>query len=137
MTTFYHIGGAIAQVIHTPPNPSASESSAAEPGPSPSRRRSPGDALRPAPGGPGTRPWAWWRFEAKVPRLSERLESVKKNELRVRGWFSETAWRAFFGCPAAGYVATEGEAAYLSRHRLFLPGEEKAMQGSPGPALDG
>lgn len=89
----------------------------------------------PAPGGPGTRPWAWWRFEAKVPRVAVRLDPAKKNELRALGWFSEKAWRDFFGRSAADYAETESEASYLLRHGLFLAGEEAATEGPPGPAL--
>ena len=90
----------------------------------------------PAPGGPGTRPWAWWYFDAKVPRVViEQLEPARKNELRALGWFSEKAWRDFFGRPAAEYAETASEASYLSRHRFFLEGEEAAIQGPPEPTL--
>ena len=90
----------------------------------------------PAPGGPGTRPWGWWRFDAKVPRVViEQLEPARKNELRALGWFAETAWRDFFGQPAGGYAKTEAEATYLARHRLFLEGEEEALRGRSQPTL--
>ena len=84
----------------------------------------------------GTRPWAWWYFDAKVPRMvTEQLEPARENELQALGWFAEKAWRAFFGCPAGDYAETESESAYLSRHRLFLEGEELAMRGPPRPTL--
>ena len=90
----------------------------------------------PAPGGPGTRPWGFWHFEAKVPRVvTEQLEPARKNELQALGWFAEKAWRDFFGRPAGDYVVTESESAYLSRHRLFLEGEELATGGPPRPTL--
>ena len=91
----------------------------------------------PAPGGPGTRPWGWWRFDAKVARhITGQLDPEKKNELRAIGWFTEKAWRDFFGRPAADYAETESESAYLSRHRLLLAEEEEeAMQGPPQPTL--
>ena len=92
----------------------------------------------PAPGGPGSRPWAWWYFDARVPRLvTEQLEPARKNELQALGWFSEKAWRDFFGRPAGDYAETESEASCLSRHRLFLPGEEEAMRGPLPPKLVG
>jgi hypothetical protein len=65
----------------------------------------------------------------------EQLEPDRKNELRALGWFAEKAWRDFFGCPAGDYAAAESESAYLSRHRLFLEGEELAMRGPPRPTL--
>ncbi len=90
----------------------------------------------PAPGGPGTRPWAWWYFDALMPRVVvEQLEPARKNELCAIGWFSEKAWRDFFGCPAGAYVEAESEASYLSRHRFFLEGEATAIQGPPEPTL--
>lgn len=90
----------------------------------------------PSPGGPGTRPWGWWRFDAEVPRvIVDKLEPGRKNELGALGWFVEKVWRDFFGRPAGDYAETETESSYLLRHRLFLEGEEAAMQGPPPPAL--
>ena len=90
----------------------------------------------PAPGGAGSRPWAFWHFDAKVPRVViEQLEPARKNELRALGWFAEPAWRAFFGRPAGDYAETESEASYLSRHKFFLEGEATAIQGPPEPTL--
>ena len=67
--------------------------------------------------------------------VTERVELGRKNELCALGWFSEKAWRDFFGRPAGGYATVESEASYLSRHRLFLEGEEEALQGPPQPTL--
>ena len=90
----------------------------------------------PAPGGPGSRPWGFWRFEATAARVVvEQLEPGRKNELSGLGWFCEKAWKDFFGRPAGDYAKTESESSYLLRHRLFLPGEESSMRGPPEPKL--
>ena len=92
----------------------------------------------PAPGGPGSRPWAWWYFDALTPRvIVEQLEPARKNELRALGWFCEKSWRDFRGNPAGAYAGTESESSYLSRHRLFFEGEESSLRGPPEPKLVG
>lgn len=91
----------------------------------------------PAPAGPGRRPFGFWQYDAKVPRvLIEELEPSKRSELQALGWFREKSWRGFFGRPAGDYAECETEGAYLLRHKLFIEGEEKALlQGPPGPTL--
>jgi len=84
-------------------------------------------------GGPGTRPWGWWRFEANVPRHVTAGGAARQPELRALGWGTEEAWRAFYGRPWGSYLDVESERAYLSRHRLFLEGEEAALRGPQGP----
>lgn len=57
----------------------------------------------PAPGGPGSRPWAFWHFDATAPRhVTERLDPVKKSELRALGWLTERSWQDFFGQAGGG-----------------------------------
>jgi hypothetical protein len=55
----------------------------------------------PRPGGPGTRPWAWWAF-ASPPELRERL--------------AREGWAPIY----------EDIRAVLKRHRALLPGEKEA-----------
>lgn len=66
----------------------------------------------PAPGGPGTRPAAWWWFD--VPgdeRLAFGIAPVNKEAHRV------------MGAPHVCGVLVEAQAAFLRRHGLLLPGE--------------
>lgn len=81
-------------------------------------------------GGPGTRPWAWWRWEATAPR-HHTADAARLAELRAVGWGTEAVWRWEFGKPYGGYVEHEPERAYLSRHGLFLEGEEDMLSPSP------
>lgn len=79
----------------------------------------------PAPGGPGTRPWAWWRYEA--PGLRRELGNAPLKPCPVSG--------ESFGIPLGyrhpGYDPDdppiyETEAAYLARHGL-LTADERAQ----------
>lgn len=79
----------------------------------------------PAPGGPGTRPWGWWVFDA--PRGEPRR--------RLDGTPTPPEAAAFFGMWDIGDEAHgplfaeefESEAAYLARHHLLLPSERLAL----------
>jgi hypothetical protein len=96
------------------------------------------------PGGLGTRPWAWWTFEAPQPRrLVARwtaegrvipLDLDTPPELDVADWprlWLTQRWRYFyFGMrtPAPGYVEFESEYAYLTRLGLLPPEEHAARE---------
>jgi hypothetical protein len=69
-------------------------------------------------GHPGTRPWAWWLFEAEEPRRAISGEPSYPAELPM--------WRLHSGLPwASGSLVAEAQAAYLARHDLLAP-EERA-----------
>ena len=62
---------------------------------------------------PGTRPWAWWKYEAKEPR--RLVEGEDRSPSCSEQWF---------GVPdPRGGELYESEGAYLDRHGLLLPGE--------------
>jgi hypothetical protein len=74
---------------------------------------------------PGSRPWAWWRFEAPEPR---RLYTGKGHVCPVRQ--RHGAHADYFGAPHV-YGCTEcfikryeSQAAYLRRMKLLLPQED-------------
>lgn len=86
----------------------------------------------PRPRGPGTRPWAWWRFDAEVGRAVRGGSAREKAELRALGWFTDAAWRDFFGDPTGGHLKVESEGNYLARHGLERPEDNPPL---PGPEL--
>ncbi|MCK4537383.1 MAG: hypothetical protein KAV42_01160 [Candidatus Krumholzibacteria bacterium] len=70
---------------------------------------------------PGTRPWAFWRYDAEEPR---RLQSG--DEIEIEG-----NWRHQYGWPAAGRIAEikfETQAQYLDRLELLSVDERKALE---------
>ena len=66
---------------------------------------------------PGTRPYAWWRFEVPEPR---RQVSPGPESIGPADWFGCPS--SFRGMPQDGMFETEGE--YLDRLGLLTPGEE-------------
>lgn len=98
---------------------------------------------------PGTRPFAWWRYDAPGPRLrvGGRGDLVPAYDhptnLRFgiprRSSFVDVgllqSWRTI-GCTSGlarqaidpgNPPRFESQASYLRRHKLFLPGEEKRI----------
>ncbi|MEN1679251.1 MAG: hypothetical protein AAGJ46_06630 [Planctomycetota bacterium] len=84
---------------------------------------------------PGTRPWAWWEFDA--PELRQRVDGGEhpcNNPERVARLGAEKAKQAYFGCPNIlaledDFAAKwETEAAYLYRLGLLEEGELEALQ---------
>ena len=83
---------------------------------------------------PGTRPAAWWSYDAPEPR-----RIIKNAEYWQLPQGEEEGWRRYGGMhpimhpvdgwSAAGYPLQEyeSEADYLRRLGLLLPGEEEAM----------
>jgi hypothetical protein len=86
-------------------------------------------------GRPGSRPWAWWQFDA--PELRRVVSGVAKS-LEELGWplRERYAWANYFGQPHSIYVpgcVYETQQAYLERLGLLLSGEEKLLDGmAPG-----
>jgi hypothetical protein len=93
--------------------------------------------------GPGTRPWAWWEFDAPelIQRIDgkphpfdnpERIEHVEKISQKYPR-FAEHAYKTFFGRPGCLCIRDDFEAefetpaAYLSRLGLWLPGEHELL----------
>lgn len=72
---------------------------------------------------PGTRPWAWWRFEAPEPRR------IVSGRARVAGEFFGLPDMATPGEMVAVY---ESEAAYLERLGLLTESAQDADAGLPG-----
>ena len=100
-----------------------------QPPPAHEARDAPHGFYNPTPGGPGTRPWAWWYFDAPEPR---RVTGWRRWERAANGWMPQPAgqllgnWRTFWGMfPTAtpGYPDFETEDVYLRRLGLLLPGE--------------
>jgi hypothetical protein len=82
--------------------------------------------LEASPGRPGSRPWAWWKFEAPEPRrqLVRYVDPVDGTELVGIGpadWYGTPS--KFNGRPPAGMY--ESEVAYLRRLGLLQPEELK------------
>ena len=71
---------------------------------------------------PGSRPWAWWAFEAPGPR---RQVGPGPRSIGPQLWFGVP--RFLEAPPAVGQYETER--GYLKRHLLFLPGEERLLGG--------
>jgi hypothetical protein len=89
---------------------------------------------------PGTRPWAWWAFDAPQPARRERIDGGvhphdnKARSLKVANSDSEYLWkvayRLTFGLPSC-YIPPfdngiktewfEPEWAFLHRHNLLRP----------------
>ncbi len=94
---------------------------------------------------PGTRPWAWWKYDApkaKAPGVPDwHLSEMVEPRLRVGGsgapsWEKYPAILPYFtrgipdsweGFDKADPPLIESEASYLKRLGLFLPGEEKRL----------
>ena len=89
--------------------------------------------------GPGTRPWAWWKFDAPelLRRIDgkphpfdnpERIAEIAKREAKYPG-FAESANETFYGRPGIYFMPDDFEAVYetqldlLKRHNLLMPGE--------------
>lgn len=81
---------------------------------------------------PGTRPWAWWAFDATEPRRCVVGAELLAPAGAPTAW--EWVWRKDFGVPAflqwrprgyPGLPAVESQAAYLDRLHL-LGVEERA-----------
>lgn len=83
----------------------------------------------PAPGGPLTRPWAWWSFDA--PRELRLVLAGAVEWLSVEDWPRQTSFgkpTRFVADPRA--MIWEAEAVYLARHGLLTPAEQRAA-GAP------
>jgi len=89
---------------------------------------------------PGTRPWAWWKWDAPEPRRRERIDGGvhphdnKERTLKVANSNSDFLWRVayhlWFGLPNSHIspfdrgIKTEmfePEWSFLVRHNLLLP----------------
>ncbi len=101
--------------------------------------------------GPGSRPWAWWKFDA--PELRRRVDGthpfddpvrIKAVEERAAKHpdFKATANKVYFGKPCClcfpdDFEATyESEFDYLERLGLLLPGELEMVQALYGDSSD-
>lgn len=90
------------------------------------KRTSRADFDTPEPGGPGTRPWVWWRFEAPEPRrILKWWHWDREGKVEIEGPSAIVSgdWRTYFGrypsyigCLGPEY---ETERAYLERLGLL------------------
>jgi hypothetical protein len=80
---------------------------------------------------PGSRPWAWWRWDAPEARRCLTGHAARWPEADAYGWYPREHW----GAPAfvwprpkgfSGYPQIEGEGTYLRRLRLLRRGERPA-----------
>lgn len=78
---------------------------------------------------PGTRPWAWWEFDA--PGRRARLDGGKDGEdkgMAFKLGVPDFAYRHSYGPYATGgSFSFESQAAFLRRCELLLPGEERKI----------
>lgn len=83
---------------------------------------------------PGTRPWAWWGYDATEARRAVRGAELLMPKETPTSW--EWWWRENFGSPAfvqrrprgyAGLPAVEAQAAYLARLGLLGADERAAL----------
>lgn len=90
-----------------------------------------GGSIRPS--GPGTRPWAWWHFDAPEPRRilfrDEATQTCAEAGIVPQGGFQFS-----FGIPvtyvdwsAARPPIIEAEAVYLDRHDLLTARERRLL----------
>ena len=87
-----------------------------------------GDLGKPRPGGPGTRPWGWWQYDAPEPRrrITGQGEPAEGSPL---AFGIPTRWRSIDPDDPPRY---ETERAYLERLDLLTP----ADTASPPPPAD-
>jgi len=72
---------------------------------------------------PGTRPAAWWHYEAEEPRR------VLGGQTHLLNGAAELFWRADHGVPAySGAILVESQAAYLKRLGLLDQGEGRRIR---------
>lgn len=92
----------------------------------------------PPDGGPLTRPWAWWAFDA--PERRRRIDGVHpfdnpERDALIERYYAEhqrePLFRLWYGCPASLVIADdfgaryESQCDYLARLGLLLPGERE------------
>jgi hypothetical protein len=71
---------------------------------------------------PGSRPFAWWRYEAKQQR--RQVAGPAHSRPDSQRWFGVPTGMY---CPSDFEAEYETEAEYLERLHLLQPGERKAM----------
>jgi hypothetical protein len=78
---------------------------------------------------PGTRPWAWWRFE--MPKDKRGQPDYRRHvggSGREGAFVQDFGIRGCFDCSATNPPLVESEAAYLQRHGLLVQGEERRLR---------
>jgi len=76
---------------------------------------------------PGTRPWAWWEFEAKEPRKQIKGDPEIRQSMDFGILDKNKLW---FGVPCIGVPPDyqfETQFDYLKRLNLLLKGEESSL----------
>jgi len=73
----------------------------------------------PRPGGPGTRPWAWWWFDSPAPRPIIAVDGPALSFMSLPGVLVRQCGAVF-----------EPEAEYLARHGLLLEAERDLIDSS-------
>lgn len=94
--------------------------------------------------GPGTRPWAWWKFDAPELRRRidgkphpfenpDRIAAIAEREIKFPG-FAQTANKTYFGTSSCLFMRDdfgaeyETQQQYLERLDLLLPGERELLE---------
>lgn len=107
-------------------------------------------------GGPGTRPYAWWMFDA--PELRRRIDGKphpfdnpeRDERIAATEYLCDHGKRTFYGCPNVLCVMDdfeaiyETQAEYLERLGLWLAGERERFDAlqqtepepTPEPVID-
>jgi hypothetical protein len=92
---------------------------------------------------PGSRPWAWWRWDAQEPRRVVAGAELLMPKTAPTDF--EGVWRDHLGVPAfvqfrprgyAGLPAVEGQGVYLKRLRLVRPGERPSPASLQPASID-
>lgn len=79
---------------------------------------------------PGSRPWAWWRWDAPEPR--RLLSAGGPGEGPSSMWYGTPVSHGSMG-PVGEY---EGQTAYLCRLKLLLPGERCRVEAEASAGDD-
>lgn len=89
---------------------------------------------------PGTRPWAWWAFEASEPRRQIAGGEARQPDQETGRPGDQALWRGIPPCWGAAQFADpplyETEAEYLARLGLLAAGESPGLPVSLSPGLE-
>jgi hypothetical protein len=79
----------------------------------------------PRPGGPGTRPWAWWKYESKGPRRRTAGSGTAAQDPRQEYTFGMPRYWSSYSMNDP--PAFEAEHEFLKRWGLLTREEEEAL----------
>lgn len=92
---------------------------------------------------PGTRPWAWWEWDAPTKLVNANPDAAKDRRRKVSGSGEKTAGvygfghRGFYDVIPDDPPQVESEAGYLLRHGLLEPEEKARLQVADYSPVEG